>query len=430
MNKYLLSFAMVFGVYNACASVITIDNGNFSTLEITDETFLAFNEFKDENVDEFYINNSSIVIDKLSDWQNWDADVNFSGVVSLYIDNIDEFNDGDEIRYVNNQRVIINNANLLSDNLYKADVSYRTDSGKFYLNLVRETNYQKIFNDGRGEFLETLRLNHPNDKIFNKIDRAGNMQAVYRGMNSSYHFKPAILMRPIKTINRSHLNLLSDDTDIGVGLNIGYLFSGKINDYSSNLYIGHKYKDLYLNMGLNLDRFTYKDSTNEFNGFMYGIDFRAKQYINGGFWLDGLYGINRTNFDAKYIYTDNKVKNNPASLSQYGRLSVGYDYDKISDVIIAPFIGIMFQKSEVYDDSDTDINLHAGANAKYNIVMDGIKYEYGLVVSGDEKAFWHVGTNAGFTSVADNAGVSINIDVFHDEFDTNCKLSLNANISF
>ena len=64
------------------------------------------------------------------------------------------------------------------------------------------------------------------------------------------------------------------------------------------------------------------------------------------------------------------------------------------------------------------------------MVEAGIKYEYGASVATDEKANWNIGINVGFLSVVDNAGAHFRIDMFQDDFGTNYKLSINANVKF
>ena len=177
------------------------------------------------------------------------------------------------------------------------------------------------------------------------------------------------------------------------------------------------------------DRYTYPTTFNDFTGFAYGLNVRAKQYIDR-LWLDGMIGINRTNFKTNDIYINENISNNPNGMSEYARFSVGYDCAKISEFAISPFVGFMVQRNSVMDLVDTDINLHTGAIAKYDFVMDGIKYEYAANVSVDEQGDWNIGLKIGFMSVVDKAGAFASVNAFKDEFATNYKLSLNANIQF
>ena len=146
--------------------------------------------------------------------------------------------------------------------------------------------------------------------------------------------------------------------------------------------------------------------------------------------MDGMIGINRTNFKTNDIYINENISNNPNGMSEYVRFSVGYDCAKISEFAISPFVGFMVQRNSVMDLVDTDINLHTGAIAKYDFVMDGIKYEYAANVSVDEQGDWNIGLKIGFLSVVDKAGAFASVNAFKDEFATNYKFSLNANIQF
>lgn len=433
MNKYLLSSFVVFVCMNAYANIyVDTDSGTYHIVHIKDENNISLDKikaaYKDEFiVDEYVISNSSVIIDDFSDWQKWDTKVSLDPIVSLYINNLDNSIANEKVRYLtatNKQNVIIYDAN----HLYRTELN-NGDKGVF-LSLVRETNYEKVFNDSRGKFLENIRLNSPNDKMLIAMDRATNMNEVNSIMNASYHFNPMILMNPIKTINRS--NMLDSFTDITgsvAGAKFDYILSDKINNFGTHVYIDNKYEDLSFRIGVNLNSFSYGDDFNEFTGLAYGLDARAKQYIND-FWIDGLIGLNRANFKTDNIYINENISNNPNGMSEYLRLNVGYDYTKISEFVFSPFVGFMLQRYEIMDFIDTDFNLHTGIMAKYDFAVDGIKYEYGANIATDEKANWNIGFNVGFLSIVDEAGAYISIDAFKDEFATNYKLSLNAKVQF
>ena len=62
--------------------------------------------------------------------------------------------------------------------------------------------------------------------------------------------------------------------------------------------------------------------------------------------------------------------------------------------------------------------------------MDGIKYEYGASLATDESANIDLGIKVGFLSVLDNAGAYATVNIFQNDFGTNYKLSVNANLRF
>lgn len=426
MNKYLVSLSFLFLFADARAVVPIENSGGHNIAQVCNYDYINFKEVKDTVADKYRFDNSVVFIDDFVDWQNWDENVEFGTNVYLNIKNLSSKNNGQKLEHVSSADVV--NVHVRdTDNMYK--VNFNTAGSDLFFNLVRETDYKKVFKDSRGIFLENIRANHPDDKMLSAMDRVSTMTEMNSVMNSAYHFNPIILMNPIKTLNRAVLIDFLSEANKGVGADIDYILSDKINNYGGHVYVANKYNDLFFKIGLNINRFSYSDNFNDFDGMAYGLDIRAKQYIKS-FWLDGILGINRSAFNADNVYINGDITNNPKGMSEYARLSVGYDIKHVSDFILSPFAGIMFQKSDIIGVSDSDINLHTGITGKYNFVMDGIKYEYAASLATDEKANWNIETKVGFVSVVDNAGAYVGFSAFRDEFATNYKLSINAKMYF
>ena len=433
MNKYLISFLLVCICIDVRADILIDWDHGQRVAQINNGGTFYFNDIKNTVADKYDFADSVVIIDNFSDWQNWSVDeddVTWGTGVSLHINNLDISAGGEVIRYV--EPTSSNQPNItIKDtyDLYKTDLKVLS-SDNVFLTSVRETNYEKVFKDSRGALLTNIRANNQNDKMLMAMDRARNIDEINSIMNSAYHFNPIILMNPVKTINRSAmLNFLTDENDTGTGANIDYLGSDKLNNFGGHLYIADRYDDLYFKIGLDINRFSYSDNFNDFDGLAYGIDLRAKQYIDK-IWLDGILGINRATFNADNIYDNGNVANNPKGMSEYARFSIGYDYTKFNDFVLSPFVGFLFQNSDIMNQNDADINLHGGISGKYAFVMDGIKYEYGAFMATDEDMNWNVGANVGFVSVVDYAGANFGINAFKDEFGINYKFTIKAKLSF
>lgn len=429
MNKYLISTFGIFLITNCYAAPSISVSGDTATIKNYDNASpLYLDDLKAITAEKLEVYNSLIIIDNLSDWQDWNGDIKLVSGVSLKINNLDNTYNGEKLEHILNPDVV---DVIVKDPLFR--VNRETpggDSSSVYLNLVRETDYSKVFKDNRGVFLNNIRQSHPDDKMLQMMDSAKNMNEINSVMNSSYHFNPKILTNPIKTINRAILlNFFGAEQDFGVGADVDFIMSDKINNFGGHVYISDKYEDLFFKIGLNLNRFSYADNINEFTGLSYGADIRAKQFIDN-FWLDGILGISRSGFDADYVYNNGDISEKPKGMSEYARLSVGYDIKRVSDFVLSPFVGLMFQKSDIIGLSDTNINLHTGIIGKYNFVMEGIKYVYGASVATDENTNWNIGANIGFVSVIDNAGADFEINTFKDEFGTNYKFSIKAKVQF
>ncbi len=426
MNKYLISFLSVFIITDTYAVVPVQVLGTQTVAQVCNYDYIALDEIKATVADKYRFDKSVVFINDFSDWQNWNADVEFGTNVYLDIKNLSSKNNGQKLEHVSSANVV----NVFvkdADNLYK--VNFNAAGSDLFFNLVRETDYKKVFKDSRGAFLENIRLNHPDDKMLSAMDSALTITEINSVMNSAYHFNPMILMNPIKTLNRAVLIDLLSGTNKGVGADIDYIFSDKTSNYGGHLYIANKYKDLFFKIGLNLNRFSYSDNFNDFDGMVYGLDIRVKQYIDT-FWLDGIAGINQSVFNADNIYVNGDITDNPKGVSEYARLSIGYDYKDFDDFVFAPFVGVLFQNNFVSGFSDRNMNLHTGLLGKYDFVMDGMKYEYAASVATDEKANWNIETKIGFVSVVDNAGAYVGFSAFRNEFGTNYKLSVNGKMYF
>lgn len=424
MNKYLISFLSVFVVLDVYAVVPTNYSDGYYTAMVCNYDYISLDEIKDTDADKYRIENSLVFIKDFADWQDWNADIEYGPNVRLDIKNLTSKNNGQKLNHISNTNVV---KVYDADNLYK--IKFNLAGSDLYFNLVRETDYKKVFKDTRGTFLENIRLYHPDDKMLSAMDSALTMSEINSVMDSSYHFNPMILMNPIKTLNRAVLIDLQSEVNSGVGADVDYVFSDKTNNYGGHLYVANRYKDLFFKIGFGLNRFSYSDNFNDFDGMTYGIDVRAKQYVDS-FWLDGMFGVNHTSFNADNIYVNGNITNNPKGLSEYARLSIGYDYKDFDDFVISPFVGVLFQNTSVSGFSDRDMNLHTGLQGKYDFVMDGTRYEYVASIATDEKANWNIETKIGFVSVVDNAGAYVGITAFRDEFATNYKLSVNGKMYF
>ncbi len=425
MNKYLLFLLSLFVWFPVYAGIL-VDEFGIATIKDCDN--ISINDITSLTANTFQISNSTIVIDNFSDWQNWTAtDVELSNV-TLQLGDIENVPQNIKLEHVSDASSVVVTAKNQSS-LYKTDLKALYDD--VFLSWVRETNYVQVFDDTdtRGDFVENIRANHPDDKMIVALDGANTESEINSLMNSSYHFNPMILMNPIKTINRATLMDTEFNTD-NVGANVDYIISNKMTDFSGHVYLGGKYNNSYLNIGINVNKFSYKDSLNEFDGFAYGLDLRARQYLYD-FWIDGLIGFNRALFDADDVYQNETTSHNPKGISEYARINIGYDFTKFADFVISPFVGVIFQRSEIMNMSDTDTNLLIGTNAKYNFVLDGIKYEYVVSIASDENINWYISGKVGFTSIVDSVGASIAVNALKDEFDNiNYKLSLNAKLQF
>ena len=380
-----------------------------------------------DNVGAFQIIGSDIIMDDFSEWQNWDAAVSLTEVNRLYINNPETIQSGEIIRHIVNP-TNINVVAVNSENLYK--ITLEALGSGVRINIVRETDYDKVFENSDTNIFKTLRENHIDDRLLAAMDSASNIDELQRIMNSSYRFNHSILMQPVRAItNFSLMDIFNYEKNIEIKFKPSYVSSKNFGGYELRADVAGGYQDFYFDVGLFFDRFNYENDFNDFYGNIYGTDAKVKKYI-GDFWVNGIAGFSLTDYNADYISVDNEFKNSPYGYALYGGIDGGYDYRVFDNFTIYPFIGGVFRNFKVLDFSEKDMNLRGGGNAKYFFDMDGIRYEYSaagaIATNRDIFGMFKVG----FISISDGAGVSIGLDVVKDDYAVNYRASLSGKITF
>jgi len=375
----------------------------------------------------YVFDNSVVIIDDFSWWQHWDADVEWNSG-KLYITNSYTVNSGDVIKNVSREDIV--EVKFLDEDKLHKPLWDLSDAG-MVLYVVRETDYEKIFSDNRGVMLANIRRRNPNDKLLKAMDAANNMHELRRVMRSSARFNSDILMQPINVINNfALLEFLSGENYNTFGIKPTYIISDDLNDYGGQLYVNAAINDDWrVGLGLNINKFNYENNVNEFAGLAYGANINANAKF-GDFTLAGQVGFNLIKFDIDYVYVDNKIQSKPGGYSLYGGIDGLYNYKIINDLCLTPFVGGVFQKYNVLNFSDNDVNLRAGVGAKYGFSVDSIKYEYGAFggVISDGNVFGNL--KIGFASLPDRAGVTIDVGVYKNNDILNYRASIDAKVMF
>ena len=297
---------------------------------------LDFNDIKDITASSFVIKNSSIVINSLQEWNNWGKEVEFEEGVSLIIgasnsntsgqtdnqvlssnqttgstnetngsennqtviqsnnqisgqttnnssdqitDNVDNTSTTTNVSGIENLQIQVNDI----DNLHAVQI---TQSGQeIVVNTERVTDYNLIFNNdtenNSSDVLEIIRNENPDDRLIRALDNAPDLAHMNNIKRHSSRFNHKILLSATKVINKFSLfDTVEEDKDDVIGVKPVYIFSDTINNLGARFYVGNNFDNLYLNLGFNFNRFSYKDDLNDFSGSSYGLDIKAKQKFN------------------------------------------------------------------------------------------------------------------------------------------------------
>jgi len=405
--------------------------GNNSRMNIDGVQNVNFDTIKNNNATYVDIKSSGkmyVTINNFQDWQNWDKTISLNGAngpIILVISDKNTVTNNVAINHaISGDNISVKITNL--EDLYKVELE--DDGANIILHIVRETDYDKVFNDSSE--LEQIRQKHPNDKLLKMLDGLDNVDEINRVKNLSYRFNHGILLRPIKVINNFIMtDMIRDKTDAGAGFIPFCITSDKMNILGGRLYLGHDFDNVYFNAGFNVNYFSYKDKINDFSGIAYGLDLRVKEQFDN-LWTTQTVGLSMAKFKADLIQVNDDIKNNPFGFSGYGEALVGYDINVSPDMVIAPFGGIAYQMYKVLDEKDTDCYARGGADAKYSFVMDGIKYEYLISVSIGSNGNMFSTLRVGFWSITDLAGASLDAGIIKDDLDYHYKLSATAKMLF
>ncbi|MBO7042829.1 MAG: autotransporter domain-containing protein [Alphaproteobacteria bacterium] len=400
----------------------TINPANFRIEVETGSADINLDNIRSVDAGKIVIKDSRIVMNNFADWQNWDKDVDIEGVVYLIINDAETIQDGDFLAHAVSGDTV--NVEVLgADGLHKANLDWI--GGRWVITNIRETNYVKI-----DSALETLRVERSGDKLLSALDSANSWAEIKRIKNLSYQFNHSILLRPVMVINNfTLLDTIKNETDTGAGVSSSYVLSDSVKNFGGRIYIGKRYENLYFNAGFSLNSFSYKDDLNDFSGLMYGLDIKSKQLVDK-LWFSEVLGATLTKFRADYITDKSELKSNPLGFSLFGAIDSGYDFNVYKNIVVSPIVGLVWQTAKVADTAETDCYLRTGGNATYAFVTEGIKYEYSLESSIGSNGNFSAGMKIGFWSVMDEAGISLDANVFKDEFDWRYKFGLTGKILF
>lgn len=371
--------------------------------------------------------NSRIIVDDISNWQNWNIDIDWSGINTLSINVSEDIVSGVNLSHLPDYGIIVEV--LDDDGFNKPYIDYTGQEPT--VNIVPETDYERLFNDVQGAMLQDIHNTNPNDKLLLAMNGAHDANELRRIMNSSYRFNPDVLMRPIVVLdNFAMMDALFWNSGVGGGVVPGYVGSKYMGNRGINLYgnvLDNEKSAMRFNLRLN--KFNYEDDLNVFSGITYGADVNGSRKIDD-FVVKGYFGFNLVDFTADHIYVDGDIKNNPFGYSWYGGIDGFYDYAISENVYLTPFVGWNIHHYSILNNNDLTLNLRAGAAVKYDFTIDSIKYEYGVYGGAVSNQDLFVVARLGFDSLIDKVGAAISIGMFKDDFALNYRAMFDVKFSF
>ncbi len=371
--------------------------------------------------------NSSIIMDT-SDL-SFISSLDLQGDVLVYVDDDFEIPDEPLLENVSGDGTLHIVSNI-SDDLMGFKTYIVKD--KLYVKWERETDYAKVFRDNTGRFLNTLRSSHADDRLLSALDNAPNMSALRDVMDKSVRLNPVKLMAVPRILDRVETTLFAGhafETHMGSF----YMTNSDFNVYgvrggfggvvSENLSVGAA---AYASLG------EYRDSINEYNFMTYGANFRARYDMRNNYFVHGLFGVSKAEFDIGPVKGKNgTIETDPDGLNVYGAVDAGVGFRIGDGWRVSPFAGIAAGRATVAHDADNDFSPRVGIGASYGFKTDGIRYDYNLHAVAYSSLDFDVGVAAHFLSVFDKLGGGVSLSLVRDEITgVSYKVALGMQIKF
>ena len=302
-----------------------------------------------------------------------------------------------------------------------------------YVRTIRSTNYELIFNNDMGRFLNTLRATGVDDKLFARLDTAESFAAINDVISQSVRTNPIQLMRPIKILNvQKMLEIMhiDDATTFGIEPFLIYSSEMSLGGVRPNV-IFNLSDDLHMVVSgyvLNID---YSDDINEYGGVSLGINIDGQYDVTANNFVRAHVGANMSWFDVDSVFDGMGAINNPHGASMYFGADLGHRFDFTNGIVILPFVTIGTEYFGILNTDDTNTYLGAGSDFGYKYESDGLRYGFNVRAIGRIDGNVGMGISVSLLSIIDAAGADAYMGaVYSDDFGVSCRVSLNGRFQF
>lgn len=357
--------------------------------------------------------------------------VELLGNVKIKLNNSNELNDALLLSNVSGDGVVTVDVNGL-DPLYNAMVERR--DGNIYLKIYRETDYEKLLGNSRGEFINNLRTSSPYNPTIRAIDRAGSISEIYGILGKSVILNPINLMRPIKLFNEfentkfSQIKNRRKSESVSAIVEPIYIFSNGLSMYAGKSTIINTTRNFLFSISGYGGYFNVSDDINEYSGSFYGGDIRVR-YDNKYMWMDNKFGYTKSDFNAGTILEDNTVINNPQGNMIYGFLKIGVKF-RYDGFYLSPYVGLGSTQESVAHEYDSSVFGDIGCVFGFNVMNMGLLYRYSAFINSQTDNMISGGLKMEVWSIDDAAGGSLIYQLIQDEIGLSNKISFNLKFSF
>lgn len=314
------------------------------------------------------------------------------------------------------------------DKLYRADTIFK--NGNVYLDVNRETDYSRLIDPTRGNFINELRQIDPMNPTIVAMDAAGSVGGIYDVVNKSVMLNPTELNNPIKMYN--HFETGGAKPIIAPlisGVETNVIIGADTTMYSARGTFAYNFGDLKTSVSAYIGSFDHDDDLNEFSGNFYGGNLRAF-YNDESVWIDVTLGLTYADYKTGVIFDGKSTTTNPDGISVYGVSDIGVKFDINDEYYVSPFLGVLGEYDRVLNDSEMDYAGRAGMVAGFNSEIMGIKNDYQLFAIVQSDDVQSIGAKLNFLSVVDRAGGSVSYALVNNDYGINHKFAIDLTFMF
>lgn len=301
---------------------------------------------------------------------------------------------------------------------------------KLYVQMLRETDYVKILQNPTGEFLNSLRSVHPDDKLLRALDRAGGMRELRDIMSRSVRLRPINLMRPVRAMDAMDMFSGAMMGISGFSLSPDFIYNDDFYAGRVRLGLGGRVTDTITVGGAGF--VGYIDATDDINDFSASV-FGGNAYAiyeDGDFIGRVMLGRTVAKFDTDFIFTGHGIDSAPRGTDLYGMMDFGVRMNPADDFVFAPFVGGTASRTAVSDNAVNKFDANIGGDITTSGGTDDFAYDYGLRMRASARGDVGAALRISFWSWPDGAGVDMDVGIMRNDFGTTYRASVGGRATF
>lgn len=363
--------------------------------------------------DSITVTDSALLVDSAIDSGAFE-NLKLHGNTVFYVDNSADLVDGFVLNNIDaSTNGVVQVLGTDNNSLYRVNAQIR--GGSLYVDIVRDTDYAKVLNNGAGLFLNELRAANPNDRLIAAVDRAASVDEINSVLSQSARMTPMLLMDSVRamdsvmmarlpqrtaTLSVAPLAVMSNNMDaFGVAIdkvyNVGHDFTFGISGYVVSM--------------------DYADNFDEYKSALYGGNVHIA-YFGDLIFARALAGVTVADFNIGPVFDGYDTVTDPLGLSMYLISDVGVNFDLSSDIVLTPFVRVGADWVKITNATDTDFIIGGGANIMFDVNGDfDLEYKYGATVSADARGIVNADVQMQVASPMDGIGGNISVGFIYDD---------------